>query len=91
MTELKRAKDSFTNNTEPKRTRSASQEPIKSLKSDFTHEEHVIIANNFEDVVHQFTDESAFTMYKSTPFPAWRPDKVVMQTARLSNGSENQQ
>ena len=45
---------------------------------DFTHEEQVIMANGFEDVVHKFADENAFTKYKTVSKPARRPDKVVM-------------
>ena len=45
-----------------------------------THEEAVIMTHGFEDVVHHFVPDDVPTMYKTPRFPAWRPDKVVMDT-----------
>ena len=52
---------------------------MKSQDKTVTHEEHLILKEGFEDVVHNFIDESAFTMPKTPQFPAWRPDKIVME------------
>ena len=46
----------------------------------YEHEEIVILQNKFEDVLHKLIEETTPTKYKTPRFPAWRPDKVVMQT-----------
>ena len=53
------------------------------------HEEELILREGFHDIVHDFVDDSVPTMLKTPQFPAWRPDKVVMQ--RMQNASQEDQ
>ena len=54
------------------------------------HEEELILREGFHDIVHDYVDDSVPTMLKTPQYPAWRPDKVVMQRM-LQNSSQDQQ
>jgi endonuclease/exonuclease/phosphatase family metal-dependent hydrolase len=37
----------------------------------------------YEDVMSRYVDSEAFTMFKTTQFPPWRPDKILHKGAQL--------
>ena len=48
-----------------------------NFDSKMREEEKVISESNMRDIVHDFFDETSFSMMKTKRFSAWRPDKMV--------------
>ena len=56
-----------------------AQSIADSKKNPKGYEEHLILMEGFEDVVHNFIEDDVPTMNKSRRYPNWRPDKIVME------------
>ncbi len=52
-----------------------------NFSSNWKKEEAVLTDNGFKDTMHELVSKNEFTMAKKGTFPAWRPDKVVMESS----------
>ena len=48
-----------------------------NFDSTWKQEEDVLTNHGMKDIVSNFYDQNAFTMYKTKRYSPWRPDKVV--------------
>jgi hypothetical protein len=55
-----------------------------NFDSSWKAEEKVLTENGFADVLPEFIEKEAFSMYKTPRFPPWRPDKITIKQAEGS-------